>query len=365
VIIGYHYKIAISVYTRLWAGVYFMQKTTYNNHFYLLLIVCFLMIFLPANRAISLDVKRNQSLARNSMPQWIPLAMIVQISIVYFFGAIAKLYPDWLDGTATRIIFYNRINRPFITPIFNHEYFHLFIAYAGIFFDGFVIFFLLWRKTRTIALLASLFFHLFNSFTLPVGVFPYFALCFIVFFYPPEQLRRLFFQKTNIELQPIPISNQGKALVKYLFIPFLIIQMVLPVRHWFIKGDVLWTEEGHRLSWRMMLRFRAGETKIKIYDYETKDTTIYEIDERFNTNQKRFLSAYPDGLWQFAQFLKEEKAKEGKKIGVFYDAFVSINQHPMRRLVDPKVDFAQAKWNYFGHNDWILLYDENGNLIKK
>uniref|UniRef100_UPI0040494727 HTTM domain-containing protein n=1 Tax=Flavobacterium sp. TaxID=239 RepID=UPI0040494727 len=365
IIIGFQYRIAMSFYTILWASVYLMQKTVYNNHFYLLLIVCFLMVFLPANQDFAVDSKRNSKLRSNEMPQWIPWAMILQISIIYFFGAIAKLYPDWLDGTATRIIFQNRIHHSIITPIFNHEYFHLFIAYAGIFFDGFIIFFLLWSRTRTVALIASLVFHLFNSFTLPVGVFPYFALSFIVFFYPAERLRRVFFQKPNFQPKPIDAGLAGRKLFTYLFVPFLIVQMVLPVRHWFIKGDVLWTEEGHRLSWRMMLRFRQGDVKIKIYDYETKDTTIHQLDSTYTKNQIRFLSCYPDGLWQFAQFLKEEKAKEGKKIGVFYDAYVSVNQHPKRRLVDPKVDFAQAKWNYFGHNDWILLYDENGNLIKK
>ncbi|WP_316930169.1 HTTM domain-containing protein [Leeuwenhoekiella sp. MAR_2009_132] len=35
-------------------------------------------------------------------------------------------------------------------------------------------------------------------------------------------------------------------------------QLELPLRHWIIKDDVLWTEEGHRLSWRMMLRSKGG-----------------------------------------------------------------------------------------------------------
>jgi hypothetical protein len=365
IIIGFHYKIAMASYTILWAGVYFMQKTTYNNHFYLLLIVCFLMFFLPANRSFALDVKKNPDIRSSVMPQWIPWAMVVQISIVYFFGAVAKLYPDWLNGTCTRIIFENRSQNQFIAPVFNHPYFHYFIAYAGILFDGFIIFFLLWSRTRTLALIASIFFHLFNSFSLPVGVFPYFALSFIVFFYPAAKLRNLFFQYKSFSFEKLHPNLEQRKILSYLIIPFLIVQLILPVRHWFIKGDVLWTEEGHRLSWRMMLRFRGGNTSIKIYDYETKDTTYYKFEQDFNTNQTRFMSVYPDGLWQFAQFLKEKKAKEGKKVAIYYDAFVTVNQRPAKRLVDPKVDFAQAKWNYFGHNDWILLYDEKGNLIKK
>src|SRR4051812_28265820 len=48
VMIGYKYRWSMGLYTLLWAGVYFMQKTSYNNHYYLLLLVCLIMLFLPA-----------------------------------------------------------------------------------------------------------------------------------------------------------------------------------------------------------------------------------------------------------------------------------------------------------------------------
>ena len=36
VMLGYKYRISIIAFTVLWAGVYFMQKSSYNNHYYLL-----------------------------------------------------------------------------------------------------------------------------------------------------------------------------------------------------------------------------------------------------------------------------------------------------------------------------------------
>jgi len=45
IMIGYRYVIAMVGFTIMWAGVYFMQKSSYNNHYYLLLLISFCMIF--------------------------------------------------------------------------------------------------------------------------------------------------------------------------------------------------------------------------------------------------------------------------------------------------------------------------------
>ena len=36
VMLGYRYRLSLLTFTILWAGVYFMQKSSYNNHYYLL-----------------------------------------------------------------------------------------------------------------------------------------------------------------------------------------------------------------------------------------------------------------------------------------------------------------------------------------
>ena len=59
-------------------------------------------------------------------------------------------------------------------------------------------------------------------------------------------------------------------------------------------------------------------------------------------------------IWQFAQRLKQEYAREGKDIQVFVEAKVSVNGRPYERLIDPQVDIANEQWNYFAHHDWIL-----------
>ncbi len=351
IMLGFKYIYSIITYTFLWAGVYFMQKSSYNNHYYLLLLVSFCMIFLPANQYKSLDVKLGFLKEKLTMPNWVSLLFISQIIIVYFYASIAKLYPDWLDGTFTKNLLQGTTTRPFFLELFSKKWFYMFIAYAGILFDLLVVPLLLIKKTRTFALICSIIFHIFNSITLHIGIFPFFALTFILFFYEPETIRSIFLKKKKrVENEELDFSS-FKAL-KYLFIPYIIIQILLPLRHHFIEGDVLWTEEGHRLSWRMMLRERSGYIYIKIKDNKTNQIFKYDYYKNLSSLQARKLATKPDFIWQYCQRIKKEYA--GKDISIFIDCKNSINRKPLKTLIDPKTDFAKAKWNYFFHNEWLI-----------
>ncbi|RRJ93923.1 HTTM domain-containing protein [Flavobacterium macacae] len=358
VMIGYKYRLTLSAFTILWTLTYWMQKTSYNNHYYMLILVCLIMIFLPANRYASVDVKQNPEIKSWSMPQWCSWVMILQIAIVYLFATLSKFYPDWLDGTFTKNLLANKSPFPFVQDIFNQKWFYLFIAYSGIAFDLLIVPLLLWKKTRTFAFIASLIFHLFNAVTLQIGIFPFFALSFAVFFYPPEKIRSIFFKKKAVlDFDNLP-SDKNKSILLYFFLPYFILQILLPIRHWFIKGDVLWTEEGHRLSWRMMLRSRSGYTVFKIVDKQSGQEIRYNVRSKLTEKQFNMVSDKPDAIWQFAQRIKKEFASQGKDVSIFADTHVSINGKKLKQFIDPKVDLASADWNYFSHNDWILLYDD-------
>ena len=353
IMLGYRYRIAIISYTILWAGVYFMQKTAYNNHYYLLLLISFLMIFLPSNSYASLDVRQNRIKEENTMPYWISLLFIIQVAIVYVFASIAKFYPDWLDGTFTRNLLADSTNVITLKKLFLQKWFYLFIAYMGIIFDLLIVPLLLFKKTRMLALLASLTFHLFNAIFLEIGIFPFFALTFALFFYEPETIRSVFLRrKTSIETDNGHSNYYGKKIVYFLIIPYLIIQLLLPLRHHFIEGDVLWTEEGHRLSWRMMLRERNGFIHIRIKDLKTGEESLYDYRKNLTDKQIQNLATKPDFIWQYCQYIKKEF--KGKEIAIFIDCKNSINRKEYKTLIDPKFDMAKAKWNYFRHNEWLL-----------
>ena len=353
IMLGYRYRIAIISYTILWAGAYFMQKTAYNNHYYLLLLISFLMIFLPSNSYASLDVRQNRIKEENTMPYWISLLFIIQVAIVYVFASIAKFYPDWLDGTFTRNLLADSTNVIALKKLFLQKWFYLFIAYMGIIFDLLIVPLLLFKKTRMLALLASLTFHLFNAIFLEIGIFPFFALTFVLFFYEPETIRSVFLRKkTSIETENGHSNYYGKKIVYFLIIPYLIIQLLLPLRHHFIEGDVLWTEEGHRLSWRMMLRERNGFIHIRIKDLKTGEESLYDYRKNLTDKQIQNLATKPDFIWQYCQYITKEF--KGKDIAIFINCKNSINRKEYKTLIDPKFDMAKAKWDYFMHNEWLL-----------
>ena len=355
VMLGFRYRWSLLAFTLLWGGAYFMQKSTYNNHYYLLLLVCIIMLFLPANKYASLDAKYHPEIRSFSMPQWCSWVMIFQVLIVYFYAALAKFYPEWLDGTFAKIMLANN-PLPGSKALFSHHLFHLFIAYSGIAFDFLIIPLFLYKKTRNIAFVAAIFFHIFNASVLHIGIFPFFALSFIVFCYPPDYIRNLFF-KSKPKLAFHEVSYASKPILIWFFIPYFIIQIGLPARHWFIPHDVLWTEEGHRLSWRMMLRMRQGVTDFRIMDKETNTIIPYDYRKRLTEKQQYFMASHPDGIWQMAQIIKEEFADKNQDVAIYVDSRVSINEGSYEVFIDPSVDFAQAKWNYFGHNDWIVVPD--------
>lgn len=362
VMLGYKYRYALGGFTILWAGAYFMQKSSYNNHYYLLLLVCIIMLFLPASRYASVDAVRNPEIKKTDMPAWCSGVMVLQIAIVYFFATVAKFYPGWVKGDFTRILLDNYTHGAF-HAIAVQKWFYLFIAYAGIAFDMLVIPLFLYRKTRTLALIASFIFHMFNAVVLQIGIFPFFALSFVIFFYPPEKVRKIFLPKKPPVTDSTPVY-ENKKILKYFFIPYFIIQLFLPLRHHFIKGDVGWTEEGHRLSWRMMLRSRNGFTSFRVIDKKTGRHLYCNLRKELTPKQFNAVKTHPDMMWQMAQHLKQEFKSKGIDVAVFADSRVSVNGGPYYTLIDPNTDLSGVSWDYFFHNSWILLYDDNGRVIR-
>jgi hypothetical protein len=312
------------------------------------------MCFTPAERYASLDSRKNPTLLSNHMPAWVKWTVIFQLLIVYTYAAIAKLYGDWLDFSIIAILLKGKASYPLIGEWLQHPWVHYAVGVTGIVFDMLIVPALLWRPSRKWAFGFSIFFHLFNSIVFQIGIFPYLALAFTVFFFPPETIRRIFLPgKTPYTGEEIRVPPYKKPLLLGLGIYF-IFQIGLPLRHHFIADDVLWTEEGHRMSWRMMLRARSGLVQFMVRENQTGETSVVHPGLYLSSQQLEKVSCYPDYIWQFAQFLRKEYAKEGKEISVFAKARVSINGKPLQPFTDPTVDLAAEKWSHFKHHTWIL-----------
>lgn len=362
VMFGFYYRWGIGIYTIMWAGVYFMQKTNYNNHYYLLTLLCALMWLVPANGWGSYDAKRNPKIRSLTCPQWSLWIFTAHITIIYIYASVAKMYPDWLAAKPIDIWFNQKKDYWLVGPLLQIEWFKYAVAYGGIAFDLLIAPGLLWKKTRKYAFYASIFFHLFNSAIFQVGIFPYMGIAWALFFFEPEKVRKFFFKKKPplaLEKQdPNPeVSLKNQLIVAGLSV-YLIIQLVLPLRHHLFPGNVFWTEEGHRLSWRMMLRSKYGTVRFNVKDNQSEKSWNVSPNESVTRKQNNAIATHPDMCWQFVQILKKDFAKKGyTDISIYADSKVSLNGRPYKPLYKPDFDLAKIEWHRFKHAEWLTEFE--------
>jgi len=359
VMVGYKYRFSIFAFAIMWSATYLMQKSSYNNHYYLLMLLSGIMVFLPAYKYASVDAKLKPEIKSYSMPQWCRWVIILQLFIVYTYASVAKFYPDWLDTSVIELMMKGKEDYILVGDFLQQKWLHYMLAYGGILFDGLIIPLLLFKPTRKYAFIGSIFFHLFNSFIFQIGIFPYLALAFSLFFFPAEKIQKLFLKKKPFySLNEITIPNLKTPLI-IVFSIYFIIQIGLPLRHHFIEDDVLWTEEGHRLSWRMMLRLKSGQTSYWVENKESGKRTYIDLNNYLSTKQKRSASTKPDVIWQFAQRLKQDFKNQGQDVAVYINSKVSVNGKPYKTLINPDIDIANVEWDALKHSHWILPSKEN------
>ncbi len=367
---GAAYRFATITFFILWGLTYLMQKSHYNNHYYLVWLISFFMAIVPANRFLALDTQFNSKLKSLTMPKWVVVLFMAQVSMVYFYAAVAKLYPGWLEDRFLPIRLYNsavwfetHLHWEWFSQLLRNRDFSMFLSYMGIVFDFLIVPMLLFKPTRKIAFIGALIFHLFNSAVLHIGIFPYFALALCIFFFSPEQIRKWFLPFKGRELfdsSKYYSKSYRKRISLFLFV-YIVWQLFLPVRHWYIPGDVLWTEEGHRMAWRMMLRARSGHATFQIKDPKKQKMETVHVFEYLKPHQINDVYTKPDMMWQFAKRLKNSYKEKGiDSAQVFIkNSNIRINDGPSHPFINDTVDIANEKWSYFGHQSWILPEPEN------
>ena len=358
IMVGYKYRFSMIAFTIMWSATYLMQKSSYNNHYYLLMLLSGIMVFLPAHKYASVDVKLNPEIKSYSMPQWCRWVIILQLFIVYTYASLAKFYPDWLDTSVIELMMKGKKDYILVGDFLQQKWLHFALAYGCILFDGLIVPLLLFKPTRKYAFIGSIFFHLFNSFIFQIGIFPYLALAFSLFFFSAEKIQKLFLKKKLYYTSEEISIPKLKAPLIIGFSIYFIIQIGLPLRHYFIEDNVLRTEEGHRLSWRMMLRIKSGQTSFWVENKDSGKRTHIDLNKYLSTKQKRSASTKPDVMWQFAQRLKQDFKNNGQDVAVYINCKVSVNGKPYKTLINPDIDIANVDWNVFNHSNWILPLKE-------
>ncbi len=319
--------LALGLATRLSAVVLFLSwtylamidATLFNNHYYVWSLLSLMFVFLPSARVWSLDrwlTRRLRPAADRpgcEVPFWGVFWVRSQLVCMYFYGAVTKLTYDYLvhaqpvrngmQASGIRETFEaylpNYLADWCTEQMLRPEAGYLF-AYSGLLYDLLVGPLLIIRRTRALGIALTATFHGLNHFLLfdDIGWFPALAFWSTLIFLEPDWPRRLaaWLSKPRwprpdwswliagvLVFPPLGVFlgwkarrasppegavprrlSKGVALLLTVWIGF---QYLWPLRHLLIEGDVNWTLEGERFSWRMKANQRnPGTLRLKIVD---------------------------------------------------------------------------------------------------
>jgi len=348
--IGFLYRISTILFFLGFSFIFLLDKTNYLNHFYLIALLSFILIFLPANRAFSLDAKLFPSIQSDWVPNWTLWWLRLQLGIVYFYGGVAKINSDWLQGEPMRNWLSTRTEFPIIGQWFTEEWMVYLFSYGGMLLDLFIFPLLIFKRTRIAAASVLVLFHLMNAELFTIGIFPWFMIAATGLFFPPEQFR---FWKRQEHEKPAAFG-MSKVVLWGLGIYFFI-QLVVPLRHFLYNRNPSWTGEGHRFAWHMKLQSKSARIKFYVFDPATNQTTQVKLLEHLTKRQRRKIKAKPDMIVQFAHYLAKYEAQNGvENVKVFVNAQCGLNGRPRTDLIDPKVDLAKVDYPFYRKADWIM-----------
>ncbi|MFZ0062237.1 MAG: HTTM domain-containing protein [Pyrinomonadaceae bacterium] len=363
VMVGFLYRIAAPVVFIAFTYFFLLDQTRYLNHFYLVCLISFLMCFLPAERAFSIDALLRRRIHSVVVPAWTLWLLRAQVGIPYFYGGIAKLNSDWiLGGEPMRSWLRPLTKMPGGGPVFTANWVVYGFVIGGLMLDLLVVPLLLWRRTRPFAFAAAVVFNLINAVIFDIGIFPWLMLGALLIFFPPDLMRRFarafkpgvapggkmsqasVRPKTTAEGSSCPSFSTSQKLVAGLLAAYLAVQLFFPLRHYLYPGNVSWTEEGHNFSWHMKLRTKDGEAVFNVTHPGSGQTWIIKPEDYLKSHQLTKMITKPDLILLFSHHLAEEKRREGyDKVEVRARVMVSLNGREPQLLIDPNVDLAKEE----------------------
>jgi len=373
VMIGLKYKTSIILFFLSFTYIELMDKTTYLNHYYFISILSFLLIFIPANATFSLDNIINQKKFTN-IPRWSVDALKLLITIVYLYAGVAKINSDWLiEAMPLKIWLQSKYDLPLIGGnLLQMEWVHYAMSWGGMLYDLSIPFLLMLNKTRIIAFILVVFFHVFTLILFPIGMFPHIMIFSSMVFFSSKfhekilhQIRRVITKvgkkvkskKIQMETSNLYVLHK-QNLTLFAVTSFFIVQILLPFRYQLYPGELFWHEQGYRFSWRVMLIEKIGYTNFKVKNPNDGTSFMVDSSQHLTPFQLKQMSFQPDFILEFAHYLGEKYSTENNKVEVYADSFVALNGRPSKRFIDPDINLINEQES-FKDKTWILpLEDE-------
>lgn len=346
-----------------------IDKTYYLNHYYFVSLILLLLIFLPANRYFSLDIRVFKLQVIDKVKAININIIKFQLGIVYFFAGLAKLEPDWLFTAQPLKIWLNKFQSlPLVGNLLAMEETAFIFAWFGCIYDLFIFFFLINKRTTKYAYLFVVVFHIVTWLLFPIGVFPWVMIFSTLIFFSAS-----FHQKTIDSIAYIfkvrlkkPVNSINDSFLSkpklYFFTLFITVQLLIPFRYLLYPGNLFWTEEGFRFSWRVMLMHKEGLATFYIENPETGNQIEIDNSVYLTESQEKQMATQPDFLIQYAKILYSkfddttliygDRKITIKEPVVRADVKVSLNGRLNQQFVTKKHNFVDLKYD-LSHRNWI------------
>jgi len=342
---------------------FLIDRTNYQNHYYLLMLLTWLSLCLPVARFWSIDayagvLPGGQKVSRGAL-------FLVQFhaALPYVFGGLSKLDGDWLSGRPMQFLLMQRFGLAYDDGVAVTG--GLLLAWGGLLFDLLIVPGLVWRPSRVIAWVLLLTFHVTNAWLFPIHVFPWFMIALSAVFLPADWplvvLRRVGCGRSG-DVVPLGLSLPsgvwcGAAirarLVAVLIGLYCLFHCLWPLRGC-VYGDVTgWTERGHYFAWRMMLRGKSTGLRYYLTDAASGRTWVADISRLLHTEQSARFATDPEMILQLGRTLADlHEQREGMRPIVRVLALSSLNGRRPQLLIDPEVNLA-AEPSWPRRRGWI------------
>ena len=249
---------------------------------------------------------------------------------------------------------------PVLGYFFQYQWVIYVFSWMGAIFDLTIPFILLCRKTSTIGFTLVVVFHVLTAILFPIGIFPYIMIISAFVFFDPEVHEKLINRlKSYLSYPTLSISKKP---IRFSFAQpiigvFIIFQLLFPFRYKLYPGELFWTEEGYRFSWRVMLMEKAGYANFRIV--QGKESFHIDNNAHLTPFQEKQMAFQPDFILEFAHYLRDLYAENGKGIPeVYVESHVTLNGRRSRPFINPDINLAQVK-NSLRHKDWILPFEND------
>ncbi|MEM1323614.1 MAG: HTTM domain-containing protein [Bacteroidota bacterium] len=364
IILGLFYRLSTLLFFLLFTYCELIDKTYYLNHYYLVTLLTFWLTLVPANRWYALDTLIFPKIKSSTCANWHILIFKVQLSIVYFFAGLAKVNPDWLFRAQPMATWLpGKYQLPILGSWMHYKEVAFLFSWAGCVYDLSIWFFLWIKRTRALAYVGVLVFHILTAILFPrIGMFPFIMITSTIIFFSPSWHQKVLSWlpfSAALDGQEIkqPALQWWSTLVSSALLLYFAVQLYLPLRYLQYSGNLFWHEKGFRFSWRVMLIEKSGDTVIIVRDTVNNVQREVKLNQYLTPFQRQQMKSQPDMMLQFARYIGDEFQKEhGYAPEVYVKSRLSLNGRRSQPFTDETIDVYSFTDPI--NNNWILPLKE-------